>query len=424
MDMKTQGMPLDGLLTVDRDRLWNSLMEQGKIGETDKGGLNRQALTDLDRQVRELFISWGKEAGCEVSIDQIGNIFVRRPGVDNSLPPVMTGSHIDTQPTGGKFDGCFGVMAGLESIRRMNDLGIKTQAPVEVVAWTNEEGCRFPPCMMGSGVFTGEFELEPTLAIRGADGISVGEALSKIGFAGEKPVPGHPVGAYFEAHIEQGPVLEDAEKTIGVVIGALGQKWFDLSIQGVESHAGPTPMSLRHDAGLVAAELITFVNRTALEHAPHGRGTVGCLDLFPGSRNVIPGQVNMTVDFRHLEADALDAMVNGLKAKIAELEALHGVQVSLTPTADFAPLYFADNCVSYVRDAAAALGYGHMDIVSGAGHDAIFLAEKAPAGMIFVPCEGGISHNEMERADADDLAAGASVLLNALVNAAGIEEAK
>ncbi len=424
MDMNTQGMPLEGLLTVDRDRLWNTLMEQGKIGETDKGGLNRQALTDLDRQARELFISWGKEAGCEVSIDQIGNIFVRRPGGDNSLPPVMTGSHIDTQPTGGKFDGCFGVMAGLESIRRMNDLGIKTRAPVEVVAWTNEEGCRFPPCMMGSGVFTGEFELEHTLAIRDADGISVGEALSKIGFAGEKPVPGHPVGAYFEAHIEQGPILEDAEKTIGVVIGALGQKWFDLSIQGVESHAGPTPMSLRHDAGLVAAELITFVNRTALEHAPHGRGTVGCLDLFPGSRNVIPGQVNMTVDFRHLEEQALDAMVNGLKAKIVELEELHGVQVSLTPTADFAPLYFADNCVSYVRDAAAALGYGHMDIVSGAGHDAIFLAEKAPAGMIFVPCEGGISHNEMERADADDLAAGASVLLNALVNAAGIEGGK
>ena len=421
MDMQADKNPAAEWLTANRDRLWQSLMDQGKIGETAKGGLNRQALTDLDRQVRELLIQWGKDAGCDISIDKIGNIFLRRSGMDNTLLPVMTGSHIDTQPTGGKFDGCFGVMAGLEVIRRLNDLDITTRAPIEVVAWTNEEGCRFPPCMMGSGVFTGEFTLEEALATRDANGISVAEALDSIGFAGEKTVPGHAVGAYFEAHIEQGPILEDAQKTIGVVLGALGQRWFDVTIEGVESHAGPTPMQLRHDAGLVAAELITYVNRIALEHAPHGRGTVGCLDLFPGSRNVIPGKVNMTVDLRHLDSHSLNLMVTGLKARIHELEELHGVTVTLIPTADFAPLYFADSCVSAVRQAAEALGYEHMDIVSGAGHDAIFLAEQAPAGMIFVPCEGGISHNEMERADPDHLAAGASVLLNAMLNAAGKE---
>ncbi|MBR9882355.1 MAG: Zn-dependent hydrolase [Oceanospirillales bacterium] len=419
--MKIDRAPLDVPLTVDRDRLWNSLMEQGKIGETDKGGLNRLALTELDRQVRELFIRWCEEAGCSIRIDRIGNIFARRAGTDPDLPPVMTGSHIDTQPTGGKFDGCFGVMSGLEAIRRMNDLGIRTRAPVEVVVWTNEEGSRFPPCMMGSGVFTGQFELEPTLETRDANGISVDAALHQIGFAGESAVTGHAVGAYFEAHIEQGPVLEDAHKTIGVVIGALGQKWFDVSIEGVEAHAGPTPMHLRRDAGLVAAELITCVNRLALEHTPHGRGTVGCLDLFPGSRNVIPGRVDMTVDLRHLEAEALDAMVAGLKARVQELETRYQVRISLTPTADFPPLNFAAECVSSVRTSAEALGYSHMDIVSGAGHDAIFLADVAPSGMIFVPCEDGISHNELERADPDDLAAGASVLLNVLLCAAGRE---
>ncbi|MDO6564608.1 Zn-dependent hydrolase [Amphritea sp. 1_MG-2023] len=406
-------------LTVDQDRLWQSLMEQGKIGETAKGGLNRLALTDLDRQVRTLFIQWCKDAGCEVSIDQIGNIFARRSGRDNTLPPVMTGSHIDTQPTGGKFDGCFGVMSGLEAIRRLNDLKIETEAPIEVVVWTNEEGSRFPPCMMGSGVFTGQFTLEETLATRDSDGVSVDEALQSIGFAGERSVTGHQATAYYEAHIEQGPVLEDEQKTVGVVIGALGQKWFDLRITGVEAHAGPTPMDLRHDAGLATAHVMIFVNQLALKYAPHGRGTVGCLELFPGSRNVIPGQVDLSIDLRHLEGDILEAMVAELKAEIARIEQQFGVTAELKPTADFPPLAFAPACVNAVRNATQALGYSHLDIVSGAGHDAIFMAEIAPAGMIFVPCEGGISHNEMERADAKDLAAGASVLLNALLASAG-----
>ncbi|WP_436792275.1 Zn-dependent hydrolase [Amphritea atlantica] len=419
MNKMSNEMLASNVLRVDQDRLWASLMEQGKIGETAKGGLNRLALTDLDRQVRELFIQWCTDAGCDVSIDQIGNIFARRAGRDNSLPPVMTGSHIDTQPTGGKFDGCFGVMSGLEAIRRLNDLNIETMAPIEVVVWTNEEGSRFPPCMMGSGVFTGQFTLEDTLATCDSDGVSVDEALQSIGFAGERSVTGHQAAAYYEAHIEQGPVLEDEDKTVGVVIGALGQKWFDLRITGVEAHAGPTPMKLRHDAGLAAAHVMVFVNQLALKYEPHGRGTVGCLELFPGSRNVIPGQVDLTIDLRHLEAGILEAMVLELKAEISRIEQQFGVTTVLTPTADFPPLAFAPECVDAVRHATEALGYSHLDIVSGAGHDAIFMAEIAPAGMIFVPCEGGISHNEMERADAKDLAAGASVLLNALLASAG-----
>ncbi|KAA6190417.1 Zn-dependent hydrolase, partial [Pseudomonas lactis] len=376
------------------------------------------ALTDLDRQARDLFVQWCEAAGCSVSVDAIGNIFARRPGRDPALPPVMTGSHIDTQPTGGKFDGCYGVMAGLEVIRTLNDLQIETQAPIEVVVWTNEEGSRFPPCMMGSGVFAGKFDLQDTLDKLDDQGLSVGAELQRIGYAGSRAVLGHPVGAYFEAHIEQGPVLEDQAITLGVVMGCLGQKWFDLTLTGVEAHAGPTPMHLRKDALVGAAEVVSAVNRIAHQHQPHACGTVGCLNLHPGSRNVIPGQVNMTIDLRHLHADKLQAMVDEVRAVIEDSAARHGLTFELTPTADFPPLDFHPTCVNAVREAAQALGLSHMDIVSGAGHDAIFVAELGPAGMIFVPCEGGISHNEIENAAPDDLAAGCAVLLRAMVNAA------
>ena len=268
---------------VDSARLWQSLMDLARLGATPKGGVCRLALTDLDRQARDLFVQWTEAAGCSVSVDAVGNIFARRPGRNPKLPPVMTGSHIDTQPTGGKFDGCFGVMAGLEVLRTLNDLGIETEAPLEVVVWTNEEGSRFAPCMMGSGVFAGKFTLEETLAKRDAQGVSVGEALDAIGYAGQRAVLGHPVGAYFEAHIEQGPILEDQAKTIGVVLGALGQKWFDLTLRGVEAHAGPTPMHLRKDALVGAAAVVEAVNRTAHAHQPHACGTVGCLQAYPGS---------------------------------------------------------------------------------------------------------------------------------------------
>ena len=402
---------------IDSARLWQSLMDLARLGATAKGGVCRLALTDLDRQARDLFVQWCEAAGCTVSIDAVGNIFARRPGRNPKLPPVMTGSHIDTQPTGGKFDGCFGVMAGLEVIRTLNDLGVDTEAPLEVVVWTNEEGSRFAPCMMGSGVFAGKFSLEETLAKRDAQGVSVGEALNAIGYAGPRAVQGHPVGAYFEAHIEQGPILEDQAKTIGVVLGALGQKWFDLTLRGVEAHAGPTPMHLRKDALVGAAAVVEAVNRAALGHQPHACGTVGCLQAYPGSRNVIPGEVRMTLDFRHLQGEQLDAMISEVRAVIEATCAKHGLSHTLVPTADFPALYFDKGCVDAVRESAKALGLPHMDIVSGAGHDAIFLAEMGPAWMIFVPCENGISHNEIENATPEDLAAGCAVLLRAMLAA-------
>lgn len=402
---------------IDSARLWQSLMDLARLGATAKGGVCRLALTDLDRQARDLFVQWCEAAGCTVSIDAVGNIFARRPGRNPKLPPVMTGSHIDTQPTGGKFDGCFGVMAGLEVIRTLNDLGVETEAPLEVVVWTNEEGSRFAPCMMGSGVFAGKFTLEETLAKRDAQGVSVGEALNAIGYAGPRAVQGHPVGAYFEAHIEQGPILEDQAKTIGVVLGALGQKWFDLTLRGVEAHAGPTPMHLRKDALVGAAAVVEAVNRAALGHQPHACGTVGCLQAYPGSRNVIPGEVRMTLDFRHLQGEQLDAMISEVRTVIEATCARHGLSHTLVPTADFPALYFDKGCVDAVRESAKALGLPHMDIVSGAGHDAIFLAEMGPAGMIFVPCENGISHNEIENATPEDLAAGCAVLLRAMLAA-------
>jgi N-carbamoyl-L-amino-acid hydrolase len=403
---------------INRERLWQSLMDLAQLGATAKGGVCRLALTDLDRQARDLFVRWCEEAGCTVSIDGIGNIFARRAGRNPERAPVMTGSHIDTQPTGGKFDGCYGVMAGLEVIRTLNDLGVQTEAPIEVVVWTNEEGSRFPPCMMGSGVFAGKFDLEDTLCKQDEHGLSVGSELQRIGYAGSRAVLGHPVGAYFEAHIEQGPVLEDRETTIGVVMGCLGQKWFDLTLTGVEAHAGPTPMHLRKDALVGAAQVVSAVNRIAHAQQPHACGTVGCLTLHPGSRNVIPGQVQMTIDLRHLHADKLQAMVDEVRQVIEDTCLQHGLSYELTPTADFPPLDFDPACVAAVRQGAEQLGLSHMDIVSGAGHDAIFVAELGPAGMIFVPCEGGISHNEIENAAPQDLADGCAVLLRAMVNAA------
>jgi N-carbamoyl-L-amino-acid hydrolase len=403
---------------INTQRLWQSLMDLAQIGATPKGGVCRLALTDLDKQARDLFIKWCEDAGCTVSVDAIGNIFARRPGRNPERAPVMTGSHIDTQPTGGKFDGCFGVMAGLEVIRTLNDLGLETDAPIEVVVWTNEEGSRFPPCMMGSGVFAGKLDLADTLAKQDEHGLIVGEELQRIGYAGSRPVLGHPVGAYFEAHIEQGPILEDQQKTIGVVMGCLGQKWFDLTLTGVEAHAGPTPMHLRKDALVGAAQIVSAVNRIAVQSQPHACGTVGCLNIHPGSRNVIPGEVKLTIDFRHLHADKLQAMVDDLKQAIESACQQHGLTWQLTPSADFPPLDFATQCVDAVRQGAAQLGLSHMDIVSGAGHDAIFIAELGPAGMIFVPCEGGISHNEIENATPEDLGAGCAVLFRAMVSAA------
>ncbi|WGS54277.1 Zn-dependent hydrolase [Paraburkholderia sp. D15] len=404
-------------LRVDGARLWNSLMQLAQLGATDKGGVCRLALTDLDRQARDLFIAWAKEIGCSVRVDAIGNIFARRAGLRDDLPPVMTGSHIDTQPTGGKFDGNYGVLAGLEVLRTLADAGVRTEAPLEVAVWTNEEGSRFVPVMMGSGVFAGAFTLEHALEQRDREGISVRDALTAIGYAGESESP-HAVGAYFEAHIEQGPVLEAHDKTIGIVQGALGQRWYDVIVHGMEAHAGPTPMDLRRDALLVAADLIHAVNRIALDHAPHGRGTVGWLNVHPNSRNVIPGRVTLTVDLRAADDATLTAMDEALRAACSQASAQAGITVDVEPVVYFPPQPFAADLVAAVKQGADSLGFSSMDVISGAGHDAVYLARVAPAAMIFVPCKDGISHNEIEDARADHLEAGCNVLLQAMLNAA------
>lgn len=406
-------------LRVDGARLWDALMRLAQIGATPKGGVCRLALTDLDRQGRDFFVAEATAIGCSIRVDAIGNIFARRPGRDDTLPPVMTGSHIDTQPTGGKFDGNYGVLAGLEVLRTLADAGLVTEAPLEVAVWTNEEGSRFVPVMMGSGAFIGEFALDHVLAQTDRDGVRVGDALREIGYAGAEPVGGRAVGAYFEAHIEQGPVLEANDTVIGVVTGALGQRWYDVVLTGMEAHAGPTPMALRRDALLAASELVGIVNRIALDHPPHGRGTVGCLSVHPDSRNVIPGRVTMTVDLRAADDTVLSAMDAALHRACTALSARSGIDIDVRQVVYFPPQPFEPRLVQAVRDGAAQLALSAMEVVSGAGHDAVYLARVAPTAMIFVPCKDGISHNEIEDARPEHLEAGANVLLHAMLDAAG-----
>ncbi|MBP7328514.1 MAG: Zn-dependent hydrolase [Alicycliphilus sp.] len=406
-------------LRIDGARLWQSLMDLAQIGATPKGGVCRIALTDLDRQGRDLFVQWARGAGCSIRVDAIGNIFARRAGQDDNLPPVMTGSHIDTQPTGGKFDGNYGVLAGLEVVRTLNAAGVRTRAPIEVAVWTNEEGSRFVPVMMGSGVFAGAFTLEHALAQRDAQGVSVGEALGSIGYAGQLgPAPA--VGSYFEAHIEQGPVLENHARVIGVVTAALGQRWYDVTVQGMEAHAGPTPMELRRDALLAASELVLEVNRIAVQRAPHARGTVGTMELFPNSRNVIPGRASLSVDLRAPDDAQLLDMDAALRAACARIATERSLQITVEQVVYFPPQPFTPQLVQAVRANADDLGYSSMDVVSGAGHDAVYLARVAPAAMIFVPCDDGISHNEIENAAAEHLEAGCNVLLRAMLAAAEV----
>jgi N-carbamoyl-L-amino-acid hydrolase len=406
-------------LQVNGERLWASLMELARIGATPKGGVCRLAASDLDGEARRLFIRWCEEAGCTVTVDRIGNIFARRPGRDPTLPPIMTGSHLDTQPTGGRFDGAYGVMAGLEIVRTLNDLGYETTAPVEIVAWTNEEGSRFSPAMVGSGVFAGVFDLSYGLERPdNVSGVTLGAELERIGFAGAEPAGARPVAAYFEAHIEQGPILEAAGLPVGVVTGAQGQRWYEVTVTGQEAHAGPTPMPRRKDALVGAARMIDAVNRIGLAHAPHACATVGFVQVSPNSRNTIPGRVFFTVDFRHPEEAVLTRMDRELRAACAAAAASQGLDAAVEEFWHFPPTPFDPRLVGAVREAAAAQGYPHQDIVSGAGHDAVYMARVAPSAMVFVPCKGGISHNEIEDAEPADLTAGCNVLLNAVVETA------
>jgi N-carbamoyl-L-amino-acid hydrolase len=413
----------DHPLQVNSHRLWDRLMTLARIGATPKGGVCRLALTDLDRQGRELFKQWAQDLGCTVRTDAIGNVFARRAGADNHRPAVATGSHIDTQPTGGKFDGNYGVLAGLEVLHTLNDAGIRTAAPLEVCVWTNEEGSRFVPVMMGSGVYAGAFTLAHALAAKDAAGISVQQALADTGQAGAHAAAvadgAARFDAYFEAHIEQGPVLEDAGITIGAVTGALGQRWYDITVSGMEAHAGPTPMALRRDALLPAAALVQRVNALAMAEQPSGRGTVGQLVVHPGSRNTIPGRVRFTVDFRHADDAGLLRMDAALRAAVAELSS-PGVHITMEQVVYYPPQPFDPALVDGVRQGAKNAGLSVMDVVSGAGHDAVYVARTAPTAMIFVPCKDGISHNEIEDAQPEHLAAGATVLLHAMLSRAGV----
>ena len=406
-------------IRINGERLWASLMELAKIGATPKGGVCRLTLTDLDKQGRDLVLGWAREAGMEITVDKIGNGFMRRRGRINALAPIVTGSHIDTQPTGGKFDGNYGVLAGIEVVRTLNDHGIETEAPIEVAFWTNEEGSRFVPVMMGSGVFAKAFTLEHAYAATDTEGKSVKDELARIGYIGEQEPGDHPIGAYFETHIEQGPVLEDNDVTIGVVSGVLGIRWFDCTVTGMEAHAGPTPMALRKDAMQVSARIMQEVVAAALRHSPHGRGTVGMVQVFPNSRNVIPGRVKFSVDLRNATDALVDQMADEVKAFAAKAAAESGLDVKIELVSSYPAQVFHADCVDAVGRAAQKLGYSNMPAVSGAGHDAVYMAKLAPSGMIFIPCKDGISHNEIEDAKPEHITAGCNVLLHAMLERAG-----
>jgi len=414
---------------IDAARLWDSLMTLARIGATPKGGVCRLALTELDRQGRDLVGGWLREAGCELRVDAIGNVFAIRPGrrgngfggdgrphADPARWPVAVGSHIDTQPSGGKFDGNYGVLAGLEVLRALNAAGVETERPVAVAIWTNEEGTRFTPVMMGSGVYGDAFTLAHCLGQRDREGRSVGDALGAIGYAGTDHAPRF--AAYFEPHIEQGPVLEREGITIGAVEGALGQRWFDVAVTGQDAHAGPTPIEMRRDALLAASRMVVEVRRIAREHPHYARGTVGQMFVSPNSRNVIPGRVEFTVDLRNASDDTLAAMFDDLRGSLARIAGEHDVQVELAQVVYFPPCAFDPALVAGIEADARALGHPVRRLASGAGHDAVHVARTCPTAMIFVPCEGGISHNEIENARPEHLAAGAEVLLRSVLRGA------
>jgi N-carbamoyl-L-amino-acid hydrolase len=402
-------------LQINPQRLWDTLMQTAQIGGTAKGGICRLTLTDLDRQVRDWFKAQCEALGCTVTVDEVGNMFARRPGRNDSLPPIAMGSHLDTQPTGGKFDGTLGVLGALEAMRTLHETGYETNAPVEIVNWTNEEGSRFAPAMLASGVFAGVFTPDYAYARTDRDGKTFGEELYRIGYKGNEKAGAHKFGAMFELHIEQGPILEDESRTIGVVQGVQGMRWYEVTVTGQEAHTGSTPMGRRKNALLGAARMIECIDAIAREHAPDAVGAVGLIENKPNSRNVVPGEVFFTVDFRHPDEKVLDEMERKFRASLrAIMEPLKlgfsETRIWHSPAIDFAP-----ELIECVRAGTAKAGFTSRDMISGAGHDAAYIARVAPTTMIFVPCAGGISHNEAESTSFDECAAGAQVLLNAVL---------
>jgi len=405
--------------TINAERLWSSLMDMAAIGATHEGGVCRVTLTDIDRQGRDLFIRWCRDAGCSVSIDAVGNIFARREGVSANAPPVLMGSHLDSQPRGGRFDGVFGVLAALEVIRTMNDNGIKTECAIEACSWTNEEGARFPPAMMGSGVFAGVFPLDDILAKQDNDGIVFSEALESIGYNGDTAAGGRTVGTYLEAHIEQGPILEAEGKTIGVLTGGQAMRWYDVEVTGQEAHAGSTPMSRRADALVTAAKLVQAVDEISQDFGEDARSTCGYISATPNSRNTIVGHISLSVDLRHPDDDTLSQMHTAFLETCRKLNLEMATQLKAEQIWHCPATSFDADCIQAVREAAEHNNFAHRDMVSGAGHDAFYLARVAPTGMIFIPCSGGISHNPIESATKEDCAAGCQVLFDAALHRAG-----
>lgn len=400
-------------IRVNGRRLWQSLIEMAAVGATAKGGVCRLALSDEDRAGRDLFAEWCRQAGCTVQIDAIGNMFARRAGAASS--PVVMGSHLDSQPTGGKFDGAYGVLAGLEVIRTLNDRNVQTDAPLEVAVWTNEEGARFAPAMLGSAVFSGSLSLREGLDSADAEGHTIEQELARIGYRGTIPPGEGAIGAHLELHIEQGPILERERTQIGVVTGVQGIRWYDLVVSGTEAHAGPTPMPMRRDPVQASIRVLSAIYELADRFAPDARVTVGELRAYPGSRNTVPGRVRLTLDIRHPDETTLARMDQEMRRSIASLDSL-SCTVAITEVWLSKPVAFAPVCTAAVRSAAAKLGYSHRDIVSGAGHDSVNLSKVAPTGMIFIPCRGGVSHNELEEASPEQVEAGANVLLHAALH--------
>lgn len=408
---------------VDKERLWSSLMEIGEIGGTEAGGCRRPALSDEDRRARDLVCRWAEEAGCTVTIDGIGNIFARRAGRVADAPPVVMGSHIDTVPTGGRFDGVYGVMAGLEVMRRLNELGVTTEAPVEVVVWTNEEGARFSPMTMGSSVFTGAIPLAFALSRSDPKGVTVAEALADIGYRGEAPIGGRPFAAYLEAHIEQGPLLKEGGQDIGVVTGSYKARYFVATVTGVPAHVGPTPMEGRRDAMVGAAALVLEVDRIGRSRGREGRSNAPYIEVLPNVRGVIPSEVRLSCDLRHPDADEVLAMERELRAACAAIENKLGVKIALDQYFEFGPINCHPAMGQVVAESADALGLSRRDILTVASHDAVPLMDYCPAALFFIPSETGISHNETEYSTPEQCADGADVLLNSVLRLASNDRA-
>lgn len=407
-------------LRINSARLWDSLMQMAQIGPGVAGGNNRQTLTDADAEGRRLFQRWCDEAGLSMGVDAMGSMFMTRPGEDPDALPVYVGSHLDTQPTGGKYDGVLGVLGALECIRSMNDLGIRTRHPIVVVNWTNEEGARFAPAMLASGVFAGVHSLEYAYGRKDLEGKSFGEELARIGWVGPEPVGARKMQAYYELHIEQGPILEAEGKEIGVVTHCQGLWWLEFTLTGREAHTGSTPMHLRVNAGLAMSRIFEMVHEVAMKAQPGAVGGVGQVKFAPNSRNVLPGTVVFTVDIRSPDQAKLDGMRAEIEARAAEICAGLGVGCAVEAVGHFDPVTFAPELVANVRAAAERLGYSHMNIISGAGHDACWAAKVAPATMVMCPCVGGLSHNEAEDISPEWAAAGTDVLFHAVLETAGV----